>query len=284
MLADPRRVVLTERRAGDDAEPLGAETRHREVALDPAARVEHLRVRHAARLAGDTVGAEALEEVGGARTDDVELRERRLVEECRRLAARPVLCADRRATTASPPSRAAGATRSPASAFGSNQFARSQPDFSPKAAPSSRRRRVGRRDPQRATGLAFVAGVLHVVVRLVDLLRPGERVPARAVRGSEADASPCARRRATACPRRSTRQRASPCRPRRRARAHRTRRRPRSPAHVARAEDELAVGRERLRPVDELHDAHLLERRNADDRRSASAPRTVASPPRAASR
>ena len=38
------------------------------------------------------------------------------------------------------------------------------------------------------------------------------------------------------------------------------------PAHVGRAEDELAVRRERLRAVDELHDLHLLERWDAHDR------------------
>ena len=37
-------------------------------------------------------------------------------------------------------------------------------------------------------------------------------------------------------------------------------------AHVGRPEDELAVRREGLRPVDELHDLHLAERRHAGDR------------------
>src|SRR4029078_11323032 len=116
---------------------------------------------------------------------------------------------------------------------------------------------VGRRDPQRATGLAFVAGILVVVVRPVDLLRPGERVLARAVRGPEAarvHVPHVERRRALDDPLGDE--------PARAARAGEpVRTDPRGDpeaADVARAEDELAVRRERLGPVDEPHDAHLL--------------------------
>ena len=67
VLADPREVVLAERGAGDDPEPILGEPRHREVALDPAALVEHLRVGDGPDVAGDPVRAERFEEPGRAR-------------------------------------------------------------------------------------------------------------------------------------------------------------------------------------------------------------------------
>ena len=95
VLPEPGGVVLAERRAGDDPEALLTQPRDREVALDPASLVQHLRVRDPSDLAGDTVRAQPLEERRSALPGDVELRERRLVEDGRRLAARPVLGADR---------------------------------------------------------------------------------------------------------------------------------------------------------------------------------------------
>ena len=62
VLTDPGEVVLAERGSGDDPEAILGESRHREVAFDPAFRVEHLRVRDGADLAGDPVGAQRLEE------------------------------------------------------------------------------------------------------------------------------------------------------------------------------------------------------------------------------
>ena len=96
VLADPREVVLPERRPRHDAEAILGEARDREVALDPAARIEHLRVRHLSDVAGDAVRAEALEEVGCPFSRDSSLRERALVEDRRGLATRDVLGADRR--------------------------------------------------------------------------------------------------------------------------------------------------------------------------------------------
>ncbi len=58
-------------------------------------RVEHLGVRHAADVARDPVRAEPLEEVGRAGSGDIELRERRLVEQRRALATCDMLGADR---------------------------------------------------------------------------------------------------------------------------------------------------------------------------------------------
>src|SRR5262245_18523192 len=96
VLADPGEVVAAERGARDDAEAVLGEARDGEVALDPAARVEHRRVCDLADFAGDSVVAEALQEVGSSLAGDVDLGEARLVEDRRRLAARQVLGADRR--------------------------------------------------------------------------------------------------------------------------------------------------------------------------------------------
>ncbi len=62
----------------------------------PPRAVEHLRVGDRADVARDAVVAQPLEQLGGARPGDLELGERRLVEQRRRLAAGRVLGADRR--------------------------------------------------------------------------------------------------------------------------------------------------------------------------------------------
>ena len=96
------------------------------------------------------------------------------------LASGTVLGADR--GRPEPPAQPRGRSdSSPAAAFGSNQFARSQPDFSPKAAPSSCEPRVGGGEAQRPPRLALVARVLDVVVGRVDLERARERVLAARV-------------------------------------------------------------------------------------------------------
>ena len=124
---------------------------------------------------------------------------------------------------------------------------------------------VGRGNAERPPGLSLVRGVLDVVVGRVDLLRPRERVLPAPVRGAEAarvhlphvearrslddplgdelpippaPASPWAQKPAAT----------------------------QNPRTSARAEDELAVRGERLRPVDQLDDLQLLERRHPPDR------------------
>ena len=66
MRADPGEVVLAERGAGDDPEAVLGQAGDREVALDPAAAVQHRRVGDRADVARDPVRAEMLEEVGGS--------------------------------------------------------------------------------------------------------------------------------------------------------------------------------------------------------------------------
>src|SRR4029079_6195177 len=93
---DPLAVVVAERGAVDDREQLLAEAGDGEVALDPTARVEHLRVGDLADVAGDLVVAQPLDVGGGAGAADLHLRERALVEYGSRLPASSVLGADRR--------------------------------------------------------------------------------------------------------------------------------------------------------------------------------------------
>ena len=263
MLADPGAVVLPERRSGHDAKPVLGEARDGEVALDAATRIEHLRVRDAPHLSGEAVTAEALEERGGAFPDDVELRKRGLVEQRCGLAARAVLGTDRgRPELARPTPRAQRLVAlscvrlEPVGALP----ARLLPEDRAELAQS----RVGRRDAQRPPGRSLVPRVLDVVVRLVDLLGADDGVLARAVRRPEAPRVhvPDVERR-------------SPFHdPLGHELAHpagageavgtEASRDPEAP-HVRRAEDELAVGREGLRPVDQLDDLHLLERRHAHD-------------------
>ena len=124
---------------------------------------------------------------------------------------------------------------------------------------------VGRRDSQRPPGLSLVAGVAHVVVGRVDLDRARERVGPRAVRRAEAarvHLPDVERRHPLGDPLRD--ELAHPARAREPVRAE-ARGDPEA-AHVGGAEDELVVGRERLGPVDQLHDVHPLESGDAADR------------------
>ena len=94
--ADPGEVVPSESRPRHDAEALLREPRDGEIALDPTTLVEHLRVRDRPDVARDPVVTEPLEEVGCLLARDLDLRERRLVEERSCGATSDVLCSDRR--------------------------------------------------------------------------------------------------------------------------------------------------------------------------------------------
>src|SRR5439155_378753 len=108
--------------AGDDPEAVLGEARDGEVALDPTARVQHLRVGDLPDLARDPVVAEPLEERRGSVTRDLDLRERGLVEDRRRLTTGAVLRADRRPShapgPASPCAQNPAATQKPRTAVG----------------------------------------------------------------------------------------------------------------------------------------------------------------------
>ena len=260
VLADPGEVVPPERRAGDDAEAILRQPRHGEVALDPAPRVQHLRVGDRADLAGDVVVAEPLEQIRRALAGDLDLGERGLVEERSRLAAGAVLDADRRRPElARPPARAQPLLAA--------RRVRLEPVRALPAGLLAERRtellqaRIGRREAQRPARLALVPRVLDVVVRGVDLGRAGERVGAAPVGGAEAarvHVPDVEARRPLDDPLRDELPHPAGAGEAVGAEA----RGDPEAAHVGRPEDELAVGRERLRPVDQPHDLHLLERRH----------------------
>src|SRR4051794_34640688 len=90
----PLAVVVAEGGAGDDREALLAEAGDREVALDPAAAVQHLGVGDLADAAPDPVVAEDFEEGLGSGALDLQLCERGLVEEGDGFAGRAVLGLD----------------------------------------------------------------------------------------------------------------------------------------------------------------------------------------------
>jgi hypothetical protein len=107
MRADPGQVVLAEGGACDDPETILGEPRDGEVALNPAALVQHRRIGDRADVAGDLVVAEMFEEFGGALAGHFDLRERGLVEERGGLTGGLMLGPDRRRPQA--PCPAAGA-------------------------------------------------------------------------------------------------------------------------------------------------------------------------------
>ena len=180
MAPDPLTVVVAERRAGDDREALIAEAGDREVALDPAPAVQHLRVGDLPHVARDTVVAEPLHERGGSRTRDLQLRERRLVEDRGRFTGRAVFGADRGRPvhprpTAWPQRLVArrGVRLVPVHALPAGLLAERGVVV---AMPG-----VGGRDAQRAAGLTLVVRVADVVVGLVRLADPRVRVGGGAV-------------------------------------------------------------------------------------------------------
>ena len=130
---DPRQVVAAERRPGDDAKAILGEPRHGEVALDPAALVQHLGVRDRTDVAGDAVVRRAVRGrrlSPGPRPRSWRTRSRRTAPPA--LAARAVLGADRRRPE--PPGPAAGPQRLVA------LRRRSARTSSPAPSPTSRRR------------------------------------------------------------------------------------------------------------------------------------------------
>src|SRR6185503_8213089 len=261
--ADPGRVVIAEGRPRDDPEAIFREPRDGEVTLDSPVRVEHLRVRDRADVAGDAVVAHALEEVGGAGPDHVDLGERRLVEDRRRLAAGAVLGSDRRgpdlARPASGPEALVAARRvrlEPVRALPARLL--------PEGRAELLEPRVGRREPERPPGEPLLARILDVVVRRVDLVRARQGVVAAPVMRPEParihlpdveardslhdpfgdQAAHPARARKTMCAE-------SGLHP--------------EPTHVGLAEDEFTVWRECFGPVDEADDLRVLELGHPDD-------------------
>ena len=135
--ADPAEVVVAEGGAGDDREPLLLDARDREVALDPAAAVEHLRVgdrarpraRRGCRTAVRGTPPRPGPAISSLANEDSSNRPARS-----RVARCSAPIAGDQCIPAQPRGRS---DSSPAGALGSYQLTRSQPDFSPNAAPCS---------------------------------------------------------------------------------------------------------------------------------------------------
>ncbi len=133
--ADPAEVVVAERRAGDDREQLLLDARDREVALDPAARVEHLRVR-------DRADARARPRLSHSRSRNVAAPGPAISSFAnddssnRPARSRVARCSAPIAGDQCIPAQPRGRSdSSPSAALDSYQLTRSQPDFSPNAAP-----------------------------------------------------------------------------------------------------------------------------------------------------
>ena len=261
---DPGKVVAAERRSGDDPEAVLGEARDREVALDPAALVQHRRVRDRTDVARDLVVTEPLEELGGSRAGHLDLREGRLVEDRGRLARRAVLRADRgRPEAARPAARTerlvsrGGVRLEPVRALPAGLLAEGCAELCEP--------RVGGGEAERPPGLALVAGVLDVVVRRVDLDGARKRVVAASVVAPEAarvHLPDVEARYALDDPLGHELAHAAGAGEPVRAEA----RGDPEAAHVGRAEDELAVGGERLGAVDQPEHLGVLQHRHPDDR------------------
>ncbi len=92
--ADPAQVVVAEGGARHDPEPVLRQAGNGEIALDPAAPVQHLGVGDATHRAVDVVVAQPLQQRGGPRPDDLDLGEAGLVEQGSRMAGGQRLRAD----------------------------------------------------------------------------------------------------------------------------------------------------------------------------------------------
>ena len=185
MAANPAQVVVAEGRAGHDEEALVFEAGDGEIALDPAPPVQHLGVGDLADRTLHLVVAQALEEVERPGTTDLDLGEARLVEQRGRSAGsqrlrsdggRPVLTrpatrSERLVAIGSVGLEPVGALPSGLLAEGAAQLGEAW---------------IGRRQAQRAPGAALLVRVVDVVVGGVHLGGAGEGVGARPVLGAEA--------------------------------------------------------------------------------------------------
>src|SRR5262249_27221745 len=150
-----------------------------DVALDPAAAVEHLRVGDLPDVARDAVVTQPLEQLGRSRPGDLELRERRLIEEAGGLPGGAVLRLDPgRPQLSGPAVRAqrlvagGGVGLVPVDALPARLLAEGG---AVGAMPF-----VGAGHAQRPPGAALVPRVADVVVGLIDLPGPLQRVGRRA--------------------------------------------------------------------------------------------------------
>ena len=241
--------MTAERGAGDDQEPLEREPGDGDVALDATAAVEHRRVRDRPDRAVDVVGADALEERAPhpARSTSILAK---LDSSNSPAAERVARCSVTIAVDQCSPAQPRGRRCSWAgSSLLRYQLTRSHPLFSPNSAPSSWWRAYAGGVCSGRPGAALVVRVHDVVVRAVDLVGAGEAVAAAAVLRSEAadvHLPQVHRRLAADDPLGHHLADATGAGDAVGAEPGGDE----EPGDLALAEDELTVGRERLRPVD----------------------------------
>ena len=234
MLPDPREVAAPGARPGHEPEPVGRASRVTvRSALDPAAAVQHLRVDDAARRARrrrSRRGAAAGPAPPGRRPRTSRSSSRRTGP-----PAPGWRGARRRSrwTTARRPSPRGRRSSCAGSSFERNQFARSQPAFSPNSASSASSRAYVGAIRSGPSGLVLLARVPDVVVLRVDLVRPSRARSPGSGTGGRTAGCPSSTGPSRVRPRRSTPRSTGRSRPRPSRRARRSpprRRTPRPPS------------------------------------------------------
>ena len=230
------------------------------------------------------VRAEPLEELGAPGPGDLELAERRPVEQRDGLPARAVLGTDgRRPVAPRPPARAHRRDRPPASLTAS-QRACSHPAVSPKTAPRAACQSWTGEVRSGPARRRLVVGMAHAVAPVAGLPRPRERCAAGCGTPRRSAARPSTRGRAAARPRRSTRPSPVRRRPPRRARAPFRPAATNRPAHGRLPQARLAVRRAGLRTADEPAPEPRARRRARAGRPPPRSPRSRPGPPPAGGR
>ena len=263
MAQDPGEIVRGEAGAGDDVVGVRGETRHREVALDAALGVQHLGVDDAAGRACDVAGADPGQHRLGILPDQQELRERAGIEQGHPLTAGAMLLAHR-----VKPVR-------PAETVDVARLVTSGPCKPIGALPAELLAEHGagllqalieRRAAERPSRIVLLGRPGDGVMLAVQLKRARPHPAVIAVgqaKASDVDRPQVHRRLAPGDPfgerPSGAAGRGDPESVEAAAHVH--------PAYLRRlAEDEIAIGRERLGSVDQLLDARALERRHPDQR------------------
>ena len=262
MFADPGKIVRAEAGAGDDVESVFGEPRHREVGLDAAARVEKLRVGEAAGRLVDVVGADPVERAQAILAGQLVFGERRLVEDADRLAHMTMLLADGRKPVL--PAHRIDVLR--LDAFRREPVRPLPAELRAEHGAMRLQPVIERRDDARPAGSVFLMREADRVMLAIGLERAVAHPVAVAVQVGKApdvDHPQVERRLAVDDPLRQHPAGAAARRDAERIEAG-------THEHVGalrrQAEDEIAVRRETLRPVDHLLDAGGLQRRDARDR------------------
>src|SRR5579883_1083654 len=187
MAANPGQVMNAKGSAGDDLEAVGGQACHRQVALDPAASIEHLCVRNRADGLVHLIVSNILEEGQRAWSCDLQLTERSLVEEGDPFARGLVLGSDGWGPEASGPAQRNRPVLSlsqrlvrgkPIGALPAGFFAEDGTQFAQAI--------VDRAEAQFARAAALFERITDIVIRAVDLIHASGNIFLASCIGSEA--------------------------------------------------------------------------------------------------